>query len=518
MPDLHDALDVAANLLSIAVVVGFLVLWILGRNPLVVRALRADRRRTVGVVLQQAGMSRSAVRRAVKDCTRRYAHGDRAPSTQAELDWLDGLAPLCGGPVPVAFHGLPGFSTDVGLSALSDAYRRLGLRMSSRGLLGGGTTPLLEGLAEVSHDLSRHLASNATFAAGRPGEVTRLDLTVQQGTADLELSHLRPRDAPGGAIDDLAVTHVPERLVVPGTLSEKVAALDRIATVPLTLRQSELDDLDRLFQGKTFDGVLPSIREARVERDPASGRTRLHYVLAETSFSAVMASHYVGASGIGRERSALSGEARLFTLAILPSTSDGFFVLTKRTEHVSVTAGQVSPAVTGNLEMRDRTGLPVDRDPHGFPDPLLSITRECREELGIEIARDQVEVIGTVKFSSPQEVGTTVLLTTAALDLTLQEVADASRRADRIEGAWESDDQVEGVPVPRSTQEWCDLLAWSMSNQGHVPHLGGSFLAYAYPLLVTALGRDAAEAKIRELAARPDQAPPPSGIVQVVPR
>jgi 8-oxo-dGTP pyrophosphatase MutT (NUDIX family) len=517
MSGFGDALSVVANLVSIAVVLGALTLWISGRNPLVVRALRADRRRTVGPVLAATGMSKRAVRRATRTCTRKYVNGDRAPTIQAELDWLDEVAQEFGASTPVAYHGLAGSTVEDSLSALSNGYRGLALRLRGRGLFGGGTSLLIESLAQVCEDLARHLATNATFAAGEPGSSSNLEVVAHQGDAHLEFAHLRAKDAPGVGIDDLAVTYVPRRLVVPDTLSDKIAHLDGITTESLRLSEHERRELDKRFEGKTFDGVLPSLKAARLERDPASGRRRLHCVLAEASFSSVMASHYVGESGVGRRRSDLRSEAGLLTLAILPVTRDGLFVLTTRTEHVSVTTGKVSPAVTGNLEMRDRTGLAVDRDANGLPDPLLALARECREELGLQVVRDRIEILGTLRFASPSEVGTTVLLTTVDLDVELQDVADGSRDADRIEGAWESHEAITGVPVPRNTQERLALLAWTLTNPAHVPHLTGCLVAYCYPLLCADLTVEAANERIVQLAGRTDQAPAPAGIRTVRP-
>jgi 8-oxo-dGTP pyrophosphatase MutT (NUDIX family) len=517
MSGFADALSVVANLASIAVVLGALTLWISGRNPLIVRALRTDRLRTIGPVLAATGMSNRSVRRAVRDCTRQYVDGDRAPTVQAELDWLDEVARAAGASTPVAYYGLAGSTIEDSLSALSDAYGSLALRLRGRGLFGGGTSLLLENLAHVGEDLSRHLARNATFAAGTPGVSSNLDVVAHQGESLLELAHLRRKEAPGIGIDDLAVTYVPRRLVVRDSLSEKLARLDRIPTDQVDLDEHELTELGKRFAGKTFDGVLPSLKAARIERDPASGRRRLHCVLAEASYSSVMASHYVGDLGAGRTRAELKGEAGLLTLAILPVTRDGFFVLTTRTEHVSVTAGKVSPAVTGNLEMRDRTGLSVDRDANGLPDPLLALGRECREELGLDVGREQIEILGTLRFSSPSEVGTTVLLTTTELDVLLQDVADGSRNADRIEGAWESDDVIIGIPLPRNAQERLDLLAWTLTNPGHVPHLTGCLIAYCYPKLCMDLTVDEANDRIVQLALRTDRAPAPAGIRTVRP-
>lgn len=524
MTEVADALGLVADLLSIAVVGGALALWLLGRNPMVVRTLRADRQRTVGAVLESTGMSRSVVRRAVKECTADYVNGRRAPTLQAELDWLDSVVGERGGATPVAYFGLPGPTASPttripdSLSSLSTAYRSLALRLKGRGLLGGGTSPLLDNVAEVGEGLARLLAKNATFAAGRLEASACLRLEIQQATTRLELSSLRPTDAPGAGADDLAVTYVPRRMVVAKTVSQKIAELDGIPRQPLELDERELELLGKRFEGKTFDGVLPSLKMSSFERDPASGRSRLHLVLAEASFSSVMVTHYVGESGVGRAQDALTGEAQLLTLAILPTTRDGYFVLTTRTQHVSVTAGMLSPAVTGNLEMRDRVGLPVDRDADGFPDPLLALARECREELGLDIDREHIEIIGTMRFASPHEVGTTVLLATTQLDASLQDVADATRHADRIEGAWESEERITGVPVPRTPQERIDLLAWTLSDQGHVPHLAGCLIAYCYPLVCDDLGDvDTANRRLAELAQSPTPAPPPPGIATVVP-
>jgi 8-oxo-dGTP pyrophosphatase MutT (NUDIX family) len=518
MSVLVDAVSVLADVLSVVVIASALGLWIRGRNPLVVRALNADRRHALGALLTTTGMSKRAVRLAVRKCTMQYVNGEKAPTIQAELDWLDDMMRDRLRPAPVAYYGLGGMDLSDALSALSAAYDALSLRLRSRGLLGGGTSPLLESLAATAEGLTRVFARHATFAAGTSPEAAELRLTTSGGSTQLDLSHLRPTDAPGVGVDDIAVSYSPRRLIVPGMQSEKIASLDRIETSSLDLDLEELAQLrGHLTGGKAFDGVLPSLQASRVERDPASGRTRLHCVLAEASFSSVLASHYVGDRGVGRRAEELTGEAGLFTLAVLPETSDGFFVLTTRTEHVSIAAGMVSPAVTGNLEMRDRTGLAVDRDPDGIPDPLLALSRECREELGLEVDRESIEILGTMQFESPSEVGTTVLLTTTKLHRSLQEVADDSRYADRLEGAWESEEQIIGVPVPKDVNECLELLAWTLTDPSHVPHVSGCLVASCYPLIRSVLGPVGTQERIGELCRALEPAAAPDGITSARP-
>src|SRR5690606_9614360 len=53
-----------------------------------------------------------------------------------------------------------------------------------------------------------------------------------------------------------------------------------------------------LSSGMLFDGVLPRLVAWRSERDSESGRRRLHLVLGECTYSAVLLDHYPPAAQV----------------------------------------------------------------------------------------------------------------------------------------------------------------------------------------------------------------------------
>ncbi len=329
----RELLAVLDNLATVGVVGTALFLWLFGRNPIVRRAMRADRHRTVGEALRRAGISRWRARRECNQAVQDLLRGRRDEGPAAELRWLDGLLQRAGRPVPVALSGLSGHlpdrRPDLDLQALSDAYRVLAHRLRSRGLLGGGSAPLLEDEAKRASATAALFAAHATYALDPQPESRALPLTVGQGSAHLQLKHLREGTGPGRGVDDVAVSHRHERLVVPGTLSERLAIADGVLPRHLNLADAERDAVTALLRHKVFDGVLPRLCGAVKQRDPTSGRSRLHLVLAEAAYSTILATHNRLVRGLAQDRE-LRGEAALLTLTCVPITSDRCFIITKR--------------------------------------------------------------------------------------------------------------------------------------------------------------------------------------------
>ena len=198
-------------------------LWVRGRNPIVAYALKLDRKRTIGSVLRASGYSRRAVRKAGRAAIRDILNGNRSISASNELRWLNETASNSGNPVPVTLYGLHGNAHD-DLRKISSAYVAFGHRLKSRGLLGGGTAPILSEQAVVAAQTATRLTTDATFALETltiDGDGSA-DLTVTRGQTRLALRHLRTGAGPGKVIDALAVSHLHQRLVFPGTLAERL--------------------------------------------------------------------------------------------------------------------------------------------------------------------------------------------------------------------------------------------------------------------------------------------------------
>ncbi|GAA1307082.1 hypothetical protein [Pseudonocardia xinjiangensis] len=496
-----------------------LSLWIRGRNPVVSFALRNDRRRTIGAVLTSRGYGRITTRRACRTAAERLVLGQRALTVATELRWIDETARDHRLPVPVALHGIGGEPSD-DLQRLSTAYRAFAHRLKARGLLGGGTAPILAEQADVAARTGEYLMAQAMFAMGTTTADARgsFAIGIPARSTQLRLEHVRIGEGPGQGIDDIAVSHLAERLVFPDTFAETLCRADGIEPMPLPLRgEADRRLLEQRLSGKFFDGTLPSLRGTVRQRDPASGWVRLHLVLAEAAYSAVMATHNVGDRGIGRRRDELSGAARVLTLSCLPVTSDEQIIVVRRSAHVRTGEGQWAVGVNGNLEMRPRFGISLDRDPHGIPDPRLAIVREAAEELGVDLSEQPLEILGISQFDSDQEVAVSILLTACRVSLTAAELAARGRYSHATEGRWESDGAILAVPVPTDIASVESLLRWTLTAPDHQPHLTSALVALTYPRLMEEMNgdADAAHDYLRKLATSSPASSPPPGITEM---
>jgi hypothetical protein len=515
----EDWIGVLGDSTTFLLAITALTLWLRGRNPVVSFALRNDRNRTIGAVLTSRGYGRVTTRRACRAVTERLVLGQRVLTVAAELRWLDETARSARRPVPVALHGIGGDPSD-DLQRLATAYRAFGHRLKARGMLGGGTAPILAEQADVAAHTAEYLLAQAMFAMGTTAadEHAALALSLRARSTQLRLEHLRTGQGPGRGIDDLTVSHIPERLVFPGTFAETLCRVDGIEPVPLPLRSpADLGVLQQRLSGKFFDGALPSLRAAHRQRDPASGWVRLHLVLAEAAYSSVMATHNVGDRGIGLRWDELSGAAGLLTLSCLPVTSDERIIAVRRSGYVRTGEGQWTNGINGNLEMRPRFGIAVDRDDHGIPDPRLAIAREGAEELGVDLTGQPLEILGLARFDSDQEVGVSVLLTACRVPLTAEQLCAKARYSHPIEGRWETQGAILAVPVPTDAESLETLLRWTLTAPDHQPHLTSALIALAYPQLMdeTSDGADAVHDYLQRLALSPPHSPPPAGTLEL---
>jgi len=487
VPTAHNPVDwlsVTANVVTVVVPLTVLLLWTSGRNPLVRSALARDRQRTVGKVLAELGEGPVMMRRwrAWRACRRRVGAvlADTTCLTPAEeLRWLDRRGASADHPLSALGAGPDPAAT---LRDLADAYRRLGARQRARGLLGGGSAPLIGIQADTADVVATHLGDSAAFMRGGAPAMAELTLRPEGGSSHLRLSHLAPGGGPGGLLNAVSVSHVRERVVVDGGLSAVLAVEDGTPTRAVSLTQDQRRILEDRMIGKSFDGVLPSLRATRVQRDAMSGWLRLHLTLAEASYSAVVATQYVGSRGLGTPRTDLRAQAAVLTLSCLPITSDGYLVVTRRSAHVPF-PHRLNPGVNGNLEMRPRFGIGQDHDELGLPDPLRALAREAVEELALDLRLGDLQVLGTCLFDTDDEVGTTVLLSSCRTELTAREVAVRAGRADPAEGLWETDDTILFVPVapPTGSGQLDPLvtrtLRWTLTARDHQPHLTSCLVA-----------------------------------------
>ena len=216
-----------------------------------------------------------------------------------------------------------------------------------------------------------------------------------------------------------------------------------------------------------YDGVLPAISNVRLERDPRSGRDRLHLSVVETTYSAVRAlsdSALIDSKSRDRGPSArvnldiffreqnLPAPPTAATISLLPITQDGYVVFTRRPTTGFGYEGAYAPAVNGNLDIPDPRRKVDDADSYGLPDFVGAIAREAREELNLSLAAKDIYLRGIGRIWTDPDFATWVLAFTAFVPQTLEEVAAEAAFADVIEGSWEVDDLF-AIPVPQTAED-----------------------------------------------------------------
>jgi hypothetical protein len=167
----------------------------------------------------------------------------------------------------------------------------------------------------------------------------------------------------------------------------------------------------------------------------------------------------------------------LLTLAMVPVTRDGELIFVRRSSLTGSHQGSFGPAVSGNLELRSRPGVDVDRDRFGVPDPLSALVREAREELGLVVDRGRVFTTGLMTFSNPTEKGTRLLAATTLLDQSLVNIVDGLRAADLIEGRWEVGSSFLAALIPDNRVDLLQLASWLINSDELTPQATAAALA-----------------------------------------
>jgi hypothetical protein len=123
----------------------------------------------------------------------------------------------------------------------------------------------------------------------------------------------------------------------------------------------------------------------------------------------------------------------------------------------------------------------ADVDAHGFPDVMAAIAREAREELGLDVSRDESHLgaLGVVEIETDRELGTHILVATALLPQTADEFRPDRDAIDPVEGAWEVGDSAIIVDI-RSATHTADaahmFVAWLRSATQLTAHAVGALL------------------------------------------
>lgn len=451
--------------------------------------LRRTRARTVCETLYGFGVSRSLLTKANRDITDFGAKSGEKPTVQTEIKWISDVAgdsdsSWAG---PFELNGVSHLSSpSAQLYALSEAYDRFSTNLKVHILFSSNRR--VSEQQELASQMARYLKMNANFRSSRPKEFVKLKVEIPRLRVDLEMFTPRLSFSPSYHVDHVAVIHKHERILVPESTALASAQRDKTRAKPIQLTRRESERLSSRLSSRTFDGVLPALHAPRLQLDPHSGHLRLLLELSEITYSAVQAMNFVGeANGVGRSYDELikksNGMDRLFTLAMVPVSTDGYLMAAQRSSHVGVGKLKFAPAVNGNLELRDRLGLSVDRDGFGLPDPLSAIAREAKEELGLNVEVSDIQILGLDKFSYAEEVGTWVLTTSVLTKNSAKEIVEMSKRADQIEGAWETTGDFLALPLPRNQKSAEELVKWAINSSELVPHLILAILAICLPFL-----------------------------------
>lgn len=477
-----------ATIFSFAAALFISVQSFLGSDFIVEWILHRSRNRTIHKALRKFPILNIYIRIA-EQYRRIDLRKGVPPTVEFEIKWLtlilnpsdrDNLKIL-------EMHGVTDCSNpEIELYRLSEAYEKLSQRLNARVLL--TSNRVLANQQEQAALVSKYLQMNANFRSAPQKRINPLWIENTILGTKWELINPRINFSPSSHIDHVSVVHEHERVGVDGFALREVLEPGVTTTLEkLDSNKCELTKLRINLAGRDFDGVLPARRSMYMQQDPFSGHLRLLLDLSEITYSAVRVLNYVGNVGVGRSYRRLENESkdkdRLLSLAMLPMTSDGYLMLAKRSPFVTTGANKYSTAVTGNLELRDRLGLKVDRDEFGFPDPLAALAREAEEEMALVVDRNSIQVIGFSKFSSHEEVGTWVLLTSVLVQDSADRFVARSRHADQIEGAWETTGEFLALLGPRDRITAVETIRWAINTKEVTPPVTLALLAMSIPFL-----------------------------------
>lgn len=407
------------------------------------------------------------------------------PTTAAEeVDWLSREYLAANEPAVAnakAATAITFFASGPALKSLSKAYAAYAAGLRRGSFLRTTAVPVVERDAVVATEVSSLLMQAALGGGSETGcRCTEVMLTPSAQRA-MSL-WLLPDFAQGTFAYDLLISYRQHRLLVDYSNEDPdwgSAALEPPPSghTQLQISAEEAHHLREQFSSaRTFDSVLPSIINWRAERNSSSGRLRLHLALAETTYGSVLTDHYpqtfesIPSDSSLKTRTVDGRHARLLTLSTVLVSSDRSLLFAGRSKNVGSHPNQFGPAVNGNLEIMPRHGIELDRAATGVPDPLRALSREAREELGIDLQPEDIHVLGLGKFDVPTERGTHVLLTMARISMTANELAERTVDADPMEGRWELGGGLLEAQLPDDASGVEPLLSWLLHEPLLTPH------------------------------------------------
>ena len=226
-----------------------------------------------------------------------------------------------------------------------------------------------------------------------------------------------------------------------------------------------------------FEGILPFLLRHRIELDEGSGRTLLHLGIGEIPYSGLLARNTFWDPD--NPEPPPDVEQHAISLSVIPVTSDGFVLLSRRAPAAGSYAGRIGPYITGNAELRGRRGLSADRNEFGNPDLLRAACREAKEEVGLSLDPDQLKILGLAQIWSQEDTGIYALLLSATLSITAEEAVLLTRYSDPVEGAWEVGSEIYAVSLWKDDQSIRDVLRWITSDEEVIPQAVACIVALA---------------------------------------
>lgn len=431
------------------------------------RIIASGRRRHLGSLLDKAHIGQRT--RVVLDS---HEH-----SPAHEISWLADTLEIPGS------KGLEFAATPQLLSSLAQAYEAYAAWIERGILFGANAAPIVE--REV--DLAQRVAAHLHAAAGRERWEGRelATLRVEHRGLCLELfGRVGPAAAenaePDFAARDLDVSYRRHRKVAPALAQERGAlppvpvggSTVRVDAIPGVTAEEVRAVHTELLSEHYFDGILPRLVDWRVERDPRSGRQSMHLSLAECTYAGVVLDHYPHklTSAGAPPRPVTGSRVGLLTLSAVLLTACDHLVFVRRSPLSHTHPRKFTSAINGNLELTARRGLARDLDASGFPDPMVALAREGREELGLGLSPADISLTAVGRFSVPEELNTNVLTGLAVVDLDLTGLLLSMRHADPVEGAWELGGSVLAVPYPRTDARVEEVIAWLTGSDELSPH------------------------------------------------
>lgn len=378
------------------------------------------------------------------------------------------------------------------LQNLATAYDNHRAQLNRRVLLTAEQVPLIGQMVQLAADTASYLR---ILAAGERKIVApNIRITIPGRAVSLDFTAF-PQPGTGVHAFDLVVSFrrhltVPEQ--GPHVWLETHTFAD---TREIPTNDAEQQRLASMFtSGRSFDGILPRLVESAIERDSTSGRSRLLVSLAACTYSSVVLDHYPGREQVAQYLGVTSGEGSvargvresefvhgqrvgLLTLSMIVMTRDGYIALPRRSKIIGSHEDRYAPSVNGNLELLGRKGIAIDLDAFGNPDPVLAMAREAKEELGLVVDPDAVVITGLVKFDAPTERGTNILLALTRSRLTLDELAHQMTYADPVEGVWENGNDLLGLRIPATQEEFDDIVQWLIDYKYLTPHATAASIA-----------------------------------------